>query len=116
MHCGQRGEEDNRGQTRDGMRRGIRDQEEDLNGEIDRNQSWETVGWQEERRALHLLNTRTAEELAILQAPCTAESQLRSSSQKRARSSALASLCEHGSLKAADYFTCWWSSGGRLLL
>lgn len=43
-HPGGRGEEDNRGEAGDGMRRGVREQEEDLSGEIDRNRSWETVG------------------------------------------------------------------------
>lgn len=33
---GERGEQDNRGETRDRMRRGVREQEEDLSGEIDK--------------------------------------------------------------------------------
>ena len=43
-HLGERGEEDNRVEAEDGMRRGVREQEEDLSGEIHRNRSWETVG------------------------------------------------------------------------
>lgn len=32
-----------KGEAGDGMRRGVREQEEDLSGEIDRNRSWEAV-------------------------------------------------------------------------
>lgn len=36
-HSGKSGEEDTRGEAVDGMRRGVRKQEKDLDGEVDKN-------------------------------------------------------------------------------
>lgn len=62
------------------------------------------------------LSTRTAEEFAIHQAPWRAESQLKSTSQKGNRSSALTFWHEKGSLKSTDYFTDCWNNEVRFCL
>lgn len=107
-------EKDNWGEAGDQMKRGVREQEENLSGDRQEVIMGDSRGGRRKRKALHLLLTRTIKESGILQAPCRAESQLRKSSLQRTRSTALASLSEQSSLKYADYFTCWWSTESRL--